>query len=32
MLREQVAHLGFGRRERQVSNIDLHDSISLAFQ
>ena len=26
VLREQVAHLGLGRRERQVSNIDLHDS------
>jgi hypothetical protein len=28
VLREQIAHLGFGRRERQVSNIDLHDSDS----
>ena len=28
VLREQVAHLGLGRREGQISNIDLHDSIS----
>src|SRR5262245_29568122 len=32
VLREQVAHLGFGRRERQVSNIDLHDSSLSLFQ
>src|SRR5688572_29173022 len=25
VLREQVAHLGFGRRKRQVSNVNLHD-------
>src|SRR5688572_6502475 len=31
VLREEVAHLGFGRRERQVSNINLHDSRSLTF-
>jgi hypothetical protein len=31
VLREQVAHLGFGRRERQVSNVNLHVSNSRLF-